>query len=65
VRSDEEYELAVIVKAATEKAILVETGEGQHWVPRSLLKDGTDVSERGDEGVIVVPGWFAEKENMV
>ena len=60
----DEIELACIVKHATEKALLVDLGDREQWIPRSVLQDGTDVEDKGDEGVVVLPAWFAKKEGL-
>lgn len=50
---------------ATDAALLLllETGE-KHWVPRSVIVDGSEVTEEGQEGEVVIQGWFAEKEGI-
>jgi len=54
----------VVVHAATDAAILVETSDGDEvWIPKSQLRQGTNVIEEGDKGKIIVPRWIAvEKE---
>jgi hypothetical protein len=53
-------------KVETEKVILcvLETGD-ELWVPKSLLESDSQVTQRGDEGELAVPWWFAEREGVV
>lgn len=56
----------VIVKAKTEKAVLVElqSGEGQHWIPLSQVHEDSEIydsAEPGDQGEMVITQWMAEK----
>jgi len=54
----------VEVLAATEAAILIETSDGdEEWIPKSQLRQGTNVIAKGDKGKIIIPRWIAvEKE---
>ena len=59
----------------TEKAINVEATKGVFkqrdngyrsrfaWLPKSVIHDDSEIWEEGQEGKLVVPNWFAEKEN--
>lgn len=53
-------------KVETEKAILcdLETGE-ELWVPKSLIREDSQVTSKGDEGELAIPWWFAEREGVV
>jgi len=57
-------EFACTVKAETARALLLDFGTIETWVPKSLLQDGTEVAERGDQGTVVLPRWFVEKEGI-
>ena len=48
----------------TEKAILVEVQNEEFWIPKSLIADTSEVNCKGDEGTLVIPEWFAEKEGI-
>lgn len=49
----------------TEKALLVLVGGRECWVPKSQIEDASEVQEPGDTGVLVVPEWWAAKEDLV
>lgn len=65
----DEHEVAYLsarCKVETAKAILCVLEGGQElWVPKSLIESDSEVTERGDEGELAVPWWFAEKEGVV
>lgn len=46
-----------LIQRETEKAILIDTGDRNVWVPKSLTT--TD-----EQGVIHAPMWFAKKNNI-
>lgn len=46
----------------TDKAILVLIDGEEKWIPQSVIHDDSEVWKKGDEGELVVQGWFAEKE---
>lgn len=48
--------------AETEAAILLDTGQ---WVPKSVIGEDSEVTERGDRGSLWVKEWFAVKEGLV
>lgn len=49
----------------TEKALLCRTDAGDEvWVPKSVVdENNSEVSDVGDEGVLVLEEWFAKKED--
>lgn len=42
----------------------VDDDEG-FWVPKSLIDDDSEVYEKGHVGKLVIPLWFAEKNDLV
>ncbi len=51
---------------ATAKAILVRVQDDlEMWIPQSIIHDDSEVWKEGDEGTLVVAGWFAEKNGLV
>jgi hypothetical protein len=48
----------------TDAAILVRIGDEQHWFPKSLIHDDSEVYQKGDEGVLVVNRDIAEKKRL-
>lgn len=56
----------VFCERETAKAILVDLGsKGKKWIPKSLIDDDSEVYATGHTGTLVVPEWFAVKENLV
>lgn len=51
--------------AETDKAILVRLGDEEHWVPKSVVLDESEVFEKGGIGALVVEEWFARKNGLV
>jgi hypothetical protein len=37
-------------------------GDQFHWIPLSLLQPGSSVDDVGEEGRLVLPSWFIQKE---
>lgn len=60
---DEPHDIGeVTVTAETAKAILCVPKAGeQFWVPKSVVHDNSEAWKKGDEGVLVVKSWWAEK----
>ena len=55
----------VVCKAETDKAILVEIGGEEHWIPQSQILDDSQVWRKGDEGELVVTEWIAIEKELV
>jgi len=52
-------------RALREKAVLVELESGgEHWIPKSVLHDDSEVWKNGQSGDVVVKTWWAEKEGL-
>lgn len=60
--SEQTVEVAVICIAESEKAILADTGEGQVWVPKSVISEDSEVQGEGDQGTLEVAQWFGRKQ---
>ena len=59
----------VVVIKQTDKAVLckptddsAEGGDEAFWVPQSQIHEDSEVWKEGDEGELVVSGWYARKE---
>lgn len=53
------------IKATTAKAILVEYGDDEVWIPRTVLNEG-HFYERGDYiSTLEVKEWFAVKTELI
>jgi len=61
----EPVEVMGVLKAATGKAMLLDTGDGEHWIPRSqaTIVSGDD-NKVGDELVIEIPEWLAIEKGL-
>lgn len=57
----------VLVKAATDKALLVEYESEEFWIPKSQIHDDSEIyssHQLGEEGELVLPYWFAEQKGL-
>jgi len=65
--SDEMRDFKVRVVTKTDAAILVVHDDEEFWIPFSQIDDDSEVaqhSETGDDGVLTIPQWLAEKKGM-
>jgi len=47
----------------TSDSLLVRLGDGEEvWVPNSVIHEDSMVCYQGDEGTLIVLGWWAEKQ---
>lgn len=51
--------------AATDHAIRVIIDGDPHWIPQSQIDDDSEVWSEGQEGVLVVSHWIAEKKGIL
>ena len=51
-------DIAVALKHETPKAYLVETGEGEMWLPKSQ-------AERNSDGTFTLPEWLAKEKGLI
>lgn len=49
----------------TDLAILVSDGDVEDWIPKSVIHEGSEVWELGQQGDLVVMEWFAEKQGWL
>jgi peroxiredoxin family protein len=59
---DDEVEVSGTRLRETEKAMLVDLGEREIWVPFSVI--ASSIRARGNEVSFFVAGWFARKEDL-
>lgn len=51
---------------ASDLAILVRVQDDlEVWIPQSLIHDDSEVWEEGDEGVLIIPEWFASQRGLI
>lgn len=58
-----DIEVAIEVKARTDKALLVSDGDNEVWIPRSQISDYS-----GDENspeTIFIPEWLANESGLI
>lgn len=48
----------------TAKAVLYEFDGETKWIPQSVIHDDSDIWKDGEEGVLKVQSWWAEKEGL-
>lgn len=59
-------ELAVHIKHKTEKALLVDGGDGNEvWIPLSQISDYTDELEIGEHITIFIPEFIAQDKGLI
>lgn len=47
----------------TEAAVLISTGDEQHWVPKSLIDNLDEIDEFNDKCIdLEIANWFCEQE---
>jgi len=49
---------------ATEKAVLAVIDDEEVWIPQSVIHDDSDVWQEGDDGELVIQGWWARKTGL-
>jgi len=57
----------VIVKAVTDKAVLIEYETIEVWIADELIHVDSEIwrkSDPGEEGLLVIPNWLAEKKGL-
>jgi hypothetical protein len=55
------------VKAVTAKALLIVVDGAEYWLPKSQTHEDSELdgdAEKGDEGIVTVTSWWAEKEGL-
>lgn len=60
----EEVEIACQVKRETALAYLVDTGDGQHWLPKSQIKDYC-ADKNGVISSVFIPDWLANEKGLI
>jgi len=64
----EEVEISCSFLRATARAVLIEDGNDEVWIPRSQIIDSDkdiDSLEREDEFTITIPQWLADEKGLV
>lgn len=55
------WEGQVEVIRESPKALLVDYEGNEEWIAKSQIHKDSDVQGEGDEGVLIIPTWLAEK----
>ena len=58
-----EVEIACQVKHETDRAYLVDTGDGEHWIPKSQVSDYC-ADKDGVINSVFIPDWLAEEKGL-
>lgn len=51
--------------AETTDAICVIVDGKEYWIPKSQVDGGSEITEKGDEGTLIVTQWIAEEKGLV
>jgi hypothetical protein len=54
----------VLIKAATEKAILCIIDGKEVWIPQSQVDDRSEIWKQGDEGTLMISEWIARQKGI-
>lgn len=57
----------VLIVAETPRAVLVQAEDlpdGEMWIPQAVITEDSDVWRKGDEGKLVLAGWWARKAGL-
>lgn len=61
--SDNYVDVEVLIKRETEKAVLLNDGDNDVWLPKSMCStNGLEVNETGK---VTMPRWVAEEKGLV
>jgi hypothetical protein len=55
----------VTVIAATDKAVLLNNGKDEAWIPRSQIVDEEEALAKGVATRVEIPVWLLEKAGLV
>lgn len=64
----EKARIYVIAVRESDKAIMCDVGRKDRqacWIPKSLIDDDSEVWKAGQSGDLVIPEWFALKEDLI
>lgn len=48
-----------------EKSLIVAVGDREVLIPKSQIGETSEVRERGDKGLLVIPRWLAKDRRLV
>ena len=67
--ADNYVEIDCMFVRSTLKAVLIDIGGDEFWVPRSCIHGGDEIRipslDSGDEVTLKIFQWFAEKEGLL
>lgn len=49
----------------TPLAILVTLDGDEHWIPRRVIDDASEVQDVEDTGTLILPEWFALEKGLI
>lgn len=62
---DDLWEEKVEVQAVTAKALLVRYEGEDQWIPLSQVHKDSEVTKKGDSGLLIIPLWLAKEKGWV
>ncbi len=62
--TDAFFEMTVDIVHETEMAFLVNDGDEETWIPKSMIVESDEIAPGDKTVVISVTGWWAEKEGL-
>ena len=65
IGNDRVYIEDVLAIRETEKALLCQIEDEEHWIPKSVIDDDSEVWKDGQEGELVIAEWWAEKNGLI
>ena len=48
----------------TDKALLCDVDGEEVWIPKSQIQDDSEVTEKGDMGILAIPAWLADEKGL-
>jgi hypothetical protein len=64
-RDEIQYIEGCLALRETEKGLLVLYEGEEIWLPKSKISDDSEVTEKGDEGILAIPEWLADEKGML
>jgi len=53
------------VTVVSQRAILVSNGKVEAWIPRGQIGYKSEVKEKGDSGLLLIPEWIAKERGLI
>lgn len=63
--SENTYRCKATCLRESEKAVLVRIEGEELWIPKSQIRDDSEVYQKDDEGFLVMSEWIAEQKGLL